>query len=48
MRFADLARDGEMIPQVREAADVLLRDYPQAVEPLVARWIGAGVELAKV
>jgi ATP-dependent DNA helicase RecG len=48
MRFADLARDGALIPQVREMADVVLRDYPQAVEPLIARWVGAGVELAKV
>lgn len=48
MRFADLARDGALIPQVREAADRVLHDYPQAVEPLIERWVGAGVELAKV
>ena len=48
MRFADLARDGEMIPQVREAAESILREHPQAVEPLIQRWVGAGMELAKV
>ena len=48
MRFADLARDGALIPKVREAADGLLRDYPQAVEPLIERWVGAGMELVKV
>ena len=48
MRFADLARDGEMIPQVREAAERILSEHPQAVEPLIQRWVGAGMELAKV
>ncbi|MGD9888819.1 MAG: ATP-dependent DNA helicase RecG [Halothiobacillaceae bacterium] len=48
MRFADLARDGELIPQVREAAERVLREHPQAVEPLIQRWVGAGMELAKV
>ncbi|MEW5837471.1 MAG: ATP-dependent DNA helicase RecG [Pseudomonadota bacterium] len=48
MRFADLARDGALIPQACAAAERMLREHPQAVEPLIARWVGAGMELAKV
>lgn len=48
LRFADLARDGGLIPQVREAADAILRDHPEVVEPLIERWIGQGIGYAKV
>ena len=48
MRFADLARDADLIPQVRSAADRLLRDHPEVVEPLIARWVGGGVGYARV
>ncbi len=48
MRFADLARDADLIPRVREAADLILRDHPEAVDPLIERWVGAGISYAKV
>lgn len=48
MRFADLARDAALIPQVREVADLILREYPSVVDPLIERWVGCGIELAKV
>ncbi|MFM7786307.1 MAG: ATP-dependent DNA helicase RecG, partial [Gammaproteobacteria bacterium] len=39
MRFADLSRDGPLLPVVREAAGRLTRDWPDRVEPLIARWM---------
>ncbi|HET19050.1 MAG TPA: ATP-dependent DNA helicase RecG [Chromatiales bacterium] len=48
LRFADLARDAELIPKVREVADVILRQYPEIVDPLIERWVGAGISYAKV
>ncbi len=48
MRFADLARDADLIPPVREVADRLLREHPEAVEPLIARWVGGGIGYARV
>lgn len=48
LRFADLARDAELIPKVREVADRILREHPEAVEPLIERWVGAGISYAKV
>lgn len=40
MRIADLQRDQAMLPEVREAAELLLRQHPQQVEALIHRWIG--------
>jgi ATP-dependent DNA helicase RecG len=48
LRFADLARDAELIPRVREVADRILRDHPETVAPLIERWVGAGISYAKV
>lgn len=39
LRIADLIRDAKLIPQVQKAADVLLQDYPEQVEPLIRRWL---------
>ncbi len=40
MRIADIVRDAELLPEVTRAADILLREHPQRVAPLIARWIG--------
>ncbi|MEF3192669.1 MAG: ATP-dependent DNA helicase RecG, partial [Halothiobacillaceae bacterium] len=48
MRFADLARDAELIPRVREVADIILHSHPEVVDPLIERWVGAGISYAKV
>ncbi len=41
MRIADIVRDADLLPVVREAADTMLSDYPDKVAPLVDRWIAA-------
>ncbi len=40
MRVADLLRDADLLPRVQIAAEAMLRDFPQAVAPLVHRWVG--------
>jgi ATP-dependent DNA helicase RecG len=40
MRVADLARDADLLPQVQQAADLLLAKYPDRIAPLTTRWIG--------
>tara|TARA_Y100000310_G_scaffold236071_1_gene239244 strand:+ start:158 stop:961 length:804 start_codon:yes stop_codon:yes gene_type:complete len=42
-RIADLARDRALLPAVQRAATALLRDQPEQVVPLVARWLRAGL-----
>jgi ATP-dependent DNA helicase RecG len=39
MRFADLARDVALLPIVREAAERLLAEHPDRVDPLLDRWM---------
>ena len=46
LRIADLSRDAALLPAVQRAGAVLLRDHPDCVEPLIARWIGGAARYA--
>jgi len=48
LRIADLARDGNLIPQVQKTADILINDYPKHVQSLIKRWIVNQLMFAKV
>ena len=48
LRVADLLRDADLLPQVQQAADALLRDAPEHVEPLLRRWVGTSERFGKV
>ncbi|MBS0579361.1 MAG: ATP-dependent DNA helicase RecG [Proteobacteria bacterium] len=48
LRVADLMRDADLLPQVQEAAEVLLASYPQNIAALAARWIGADERYGRV
>ena len=48
LRVADLARDADLLPRVQEAAELMLRAYPEHVAPLATRWTGAGERYARV
>jgi ATP-dependent DNA helicase RecG len=39
-RVADLGRDDTLLDTVQAAAEALLRQHPERVEPLVRRWMG--------
>ena len=38
--IADLLRDRALLPRVQRVAELLLKDYPERVDPIVRRWIG--------
>jgi ATP-dependent DNA helicase RecG len=38
-RIADVMRDQPLLPQVQQAAELILQRYPDSVEPLMRRWI---------
>src|SRR3569833_1182410 len=40
LKIAVLIRDQHLLPRVEQAADMLLSTYPNAVEPLIRRWLG--------
>lgn len=45
-RAADLVRDAHLLPRVREWADRLEREYPDRIEALEQRWVGAAARFA--
>jgi len=47
-RVADHVRDGDLIPLVVELSEKLLADSPEAVDPLIRRWVRGEAEYAKV
>ena len=47
-RVADPARDQSLLPAAQRAADLMLRDYPELVEPLIRRWLGRREDYGRV
>ena len=47
-KVADLMRDADLLPVVREAAQQLLVRWPQHVAPLLARWLRHGQQYGQV
>ena len=48
MKVAELVRDADLLPRVQRAAEVMLERYPDNIEPLLRRWIGARERYGKV
>lgn len=48
MRVADLERDADLLPDVQQAAEQLLHQYPDTIAPLTARWIGQDDKYARI
>jgi ATP-dependent DNA helicase RecG len=48
MRVADLMRDADLLPTVQAAAERILREHPDRIGPLTARWIGASERYGRV
>ncbi len=48
MRIADLVRDEQWLPQVKKAAEIIIADYPETIQPLVRRWLGRADRFGQV
>ncbi len=48
MRIADMVRDEHWFDEVRAAAHYIIQQHPQAVQPLVRRWLGKAGRFANV
>jgi ATP-dependent DNA helicase RecG len=48
LKVADLIRDADLLPRVREAAEHLLRDNDPSIAPLRRRWIGNAEDYGRV
>ncbi|MGK9067009.1 ATP-dependent DNA helicase RecG [Stutzerimonas chloritidismutans] len=47
-KVADLMRDADLLPSVRDAAQALLAHWPQHVSPLLERWLRHGQQYGQV
>ncbi|KIQ05340.1 MULTISPECIES: ATP-dependent DNA helicase RecG [Pseudomonas] len=47
-KVADLMRDADLLPAVRDAAQALLEHWPQHVSPLLERWMRHGQQYGQV
>ena len=47
-KVADLMRDADLLPAVRDAAQALLTRWPQHVSPLLERWLRHGQQYGQV
>lgn len=47
-RVADLLRDSALLPDVHQAADLIMREHTDIIDPLIKRWLGKGKEYGKV
>jgi ATP-dependent DNA helicase RecG len=41
-RIADLIRDSDILPQIQQAAEFIMREHSDIVYPLLTRWLGEG------
>jgi len=48
MRVADLLRDADLLPKVQVAAQIMLRDFPSHIPPLIRRWVGLAEQYGRV
>jgi len=47
-KVADLMRDADLLPAVRDAAQALLERWPHHVSPLLDRWLHHGQQYGQV
>ncbi len=47
-RIANLQRNATLLPQTKKAAQILLKHYPQLVDPIITRWLSHNAQYAHV
>ena len=47
-KIADLERDAELLELIPEAGDLICERYPEAISPLIERWIGGGMDYQEI
>lgn len=40
LRVADLERDADLLPLIKQTAELLSQQYPHVIDPLIQRWLG--------
>ncbi|MFW6322640.1 MAG: hypothetical protein ACOC02_03330, partial [Guyparkeria sp.] len=48
LRIADLLEDQDKLEEAGKLADQLLERFPDSINPLIARWVGAAGQYGQV
>lgn len=48
LRIADLLRDEELLPDVADAAEILINHYSEVIADLIKRWVGLAAQFGHV
>ncbi|MGB5395828.1 MAG: ATP-dependent DNA helicase RecG [Gammaproteobacteria bacterium] len=48
LRIADIVREQAMLPDVKRAAETIMQHHPEAVRPLIRRWLGTADRYGEV
>ena len=47
-KVADIVRDANLLDEVRSASEHIMNQYPDIIDPLIARWLGEKINYANV
>lgn len=47
-KIANLARDSDLLDNIRHAADIFFNQSPEAIAPLIKRWLGESTDYSEV
>jgi ATP-dependent DNA helicase RecG len=47
-KIADLSRDSDLLDNIQQIADTFFNESPEAVQPLIDRWLGGATDYAEV
>jgi ATP-dependent DNA helicase RecG len=47
-KIADLSRDSDLLDNIQQIADTFFNESPEAVQPLIDRWLGDATDYAEV
>ena len=47
-KVADIIRDANLLNEVQKASDLIMRQYPDIIDPLIQRWLGENINYANV
>jgi hypothetical protein len=48
LKIADVMRDRQLLPLVRQAASLILKTVPDVADPIIQRWLKQSEEFAHV
>lgn len=47
-RVADIVRDSGLLDEVASASELIMREHPDTIDPLIQRWLGERINYARV